>query len=469
MDKKGIWILIIGLTCLSFSVRLTNFYNHKKTHRVTIDENAFYSIALQLKENPLIYNTNKYISRSKNRDKLLPYLFDPLFKHPPLFSYLLTTSLVLFKEATFSVVLIPLLFGCLLIPLTFLLGSLLGGDKVGLLSAFLIAIDPVSIICSQKVWLDTTLAFFALLAVYFYARAFLTARPKLFLWGGFAIGLAVLTKYPGILMCAAVIFYVSLFDREWHENSCFRLSLAIPWVMLVPWIIWNLNVYGLGFFKNIFTKHGIHLTIPVFSVIFLSCAALGVCVFFPEKGKGCIRHIRSKFQLTPQTLKRIRIGLLLVLVYLLFQPVMSSLSFSHFPETSWNRYTFSREGGVFFYLKRLPGFSLFYILSYLAFFLSSLIKKTPRILFVELTGLLSFLFFSLYGNYQSRYVLMVLPLLMILAAFAMFRVFERIQDIKDTQARAVSFVLFVLFLCVSLAKVMTVNFHVSFPNDMCYF
>ena len=123
--------------------------------------------------------------------------------------------------------------------LTYLLGAAVYNERIGILAAILIWIDPVTIICSQKVWLGTTLAFFSVLAVYLFICGLKYHNENFFLLSGIAVGLALNTKYTGILVIFAIVFYVLFYHRALFKSKKFLLSLALPFVLLLPWVFWN--------------------------------------------------------------------------------------------------------------------------------------------------------------------------------------------------------------------------------------
>ena len=71
---------------------------------------------------------------------------------------------------------IALLFGVLIIPVTYCLGALAMNRKVGLLASLFISMDPMTIISSQKVWMDTAIAFFVVLSLYYFAKGLKTNK-----------------------------------------------------------------------------------------------------------------------------------------------------------------------------------------------------------------------------------------------------------------------------------------------------
>lgn len=64
------------------------------------------------------------------------------------------------------------------------------------MAAILYAMDPVSA-CSQKIWPDTSLAFFMVLSVYLFLLAKKNNNAIVYILSGIAGGIAVNIKYPG--------------------------------------------------------------------------------------------------------------------------------------------------------------------------------------------------------------------------------------------------------------------------------
>ena len=84
-----------------------------------------------------------------------------------------------------------------MVLIVFLLGRNLYDDRVGILAALYLCIDPVHWVCSEKIWMETTMSFFMLSAILLFV---LGQKQKFYLsLSGLSIGLAMLVKYPGIL------------------------------------------------------------------------------------------------------------------------------------------------------------------------------------------------------------------------------------------------------------------------------
>ena len=171
---------------------------------------------------------------------------------------------------------VSLFFGVLLIPATYLLGALLFNSGIGICAAVFMWIDPVGIMTSQKIWMDTTITFFMITGVLLFAASLKSGKNSLFIWSGVACGLAVLTKYTGIFATINIGLFALVHQRDLFRNKFFITSLALPFIMLIPWFFWNYTVYGISFF---FTQGSIHVVESNrLSRLYISAFFIGVVV-----------------------------------------------------------------------------------------------------------------------------------------------------------------------------------------------
>lgn len=122
--------------------------------------------------------------------------------------------------AQFYASIVPFVFSILFILTTYLLAKMLFSDKVAIISAFLISISPIEILCSQKIWADTMLSFFVALTVLFFFLAKEKNSLLLSFIAGLSCGIAVLTKQTGgFIIIAILIFHL------WQQRSnIFKLN-----------------------------------------------------------------------------------------------------------------------------------------------------------------------------------------------------------------------------------------------------
>jgi len=104
---------MLGLLIVSaFFLRLNNF-NNSDMH--AIDEFVYFRMALQVNNDISDYNSIPYGKvLTKSGRKLPAYFFDPLFKHPPLFTYLLAASMKSSNNKFQAAAYFPILFGAVI-------------------------------------------------------------------------------------------------------------------------------------------------------------------------------------------------------------------------------------------------------------------------------------------------------------------------------------------------------------------
>ncbi|OQX82000.1 MAG: hypothetical protein B6D56_01010 [Candidatus Omnitrophica bacterium 4484_70.1] len=139
----------------------------------------------------------------------------------------------LFLEAQFYATIVPLFFSLGLILITFFLGKLLFSSRVGLYAAFIMAINPVDIMSSQRIWADDMLSFFAILSVTVFVIAMKKNYRWLFFLAGVLCGIAVLTKQTGGYLLIAIGIFSILVQagrREltWQQMiGCFLITIGV--------------------------------------------------------------------------------------------------------------------------------------------------------------------------------------------------------------------------------------------------
>ncbi|MFH1037118.1 MAG: glycosyltransferase family 39 protein [PVC group bacterium] len=159
-------MLLILVLILSFALRWNGI---NRPHRSTFDESLYQELGYQLYQDPGNYSPRPIYHNLVKMGRPPPeYLQQPLFKHPPLFSYFIALSLRLFGPTVKSASLVSVLFGCLTIWLIFLIGKQLYDRTIGIMAAVLLSLDPVHWLCSEKLWPGTTQTFFILLTLYFF-------------------------------------------------------------------------------------------------------------------------------------------------------------------------------------------------------------------------------------------------------------------------------------------------------------
>jgi 4-amino-4-deoxy-L-arabinose transferase-like glycosyltransferase len=482
-QNRYIYAALAVIFILSIFLR---YYGFQKPHGLTFDEGLYANLlAPQLKENLANYSTQAAYHRmiAQEPGRYIPeYLDRPLFKHPPLYCYLIMLNYKMFGESDLAAVSVSIILGSLMVLAVFLLGAVLYDHRVGLISAFLLSIEPVHWVCSERIWMETTMSFFILLAILFFA---LGQKQKIFLLAsGISAGLALLTKYPGALALWIIVTFALLADRALWKEKWFWALGGISLLMFAPWVAWNLKVYGS--FQEIFisghnlTKHwhdAVQLfaryKMPIMAVLIFS----GGYLLMSRK----IEELLSRGLSKPSgPKKKILIGVSLAMLIIISCAVPAIQSgvkevfvWKKNIQVGWSN-PFS-SGPWYFYLTRLVEFSPFYLFSYAAFLLFLGKNKGDKLLIWSSVWILAA--FILLGNYQSRYILPAVPFLVILAArfqVLVYDVFFAVRPIsgQETNAKSRNAILKILFFGITayfVLKTLRSGWLLAIGPDFGYF
>ena len=195
--------------------------------------------------------------------------------HPPLYYLILHFWLPLARSE--FVVRAPSAFlGVLGVASIFPMAALVGGKRLGLISAFALAISPLHIWYSQETRMYSLIVFLTLLANYFFGRLLRRDQPINRLGYSIFILLAMHTHYLTLFVILAQGTYLILLRprnrvllRKWLLCMLFVGALCAPWLVAIfltggfyeaniSWIrpavpqdlFWTIYNFGLGFSAN---------------------------------------------------------------------------------------------------------------------------------------------------------------------------------------------------------------------------
>lgn len=121
--------------------------------------------------------------------------------------------------------------GCLC--LTYLIGKNVFNEKIGLLSAFLLAFSPSFLFYSSTILTGIPSTFFALLSVYFLIK-------KNYFFSGLFVGLSFMTRFLQLFVLLVIVLYV-MYGKRKIENLL-RLGYGFS-LIVVPYLIFNTWFY----------------------------------------------------------------------------------------------------------------------------------------------------------------------------------------------------------------------------------
>lgn len=136
----------------------------------------------------------------------------------PIYYYMMTPFLWLFRLDPVGPAVMVALVGVLTVWLTYKVGAEFFDKKSGLIAAALYAISPLVITYSHSSWNPNVVPFFALLTIYVLYKAVTTVRSwKYYLLVGFLLGICIQLHYISLFLAAIVA--VSLFVMHRFLNN----------------------------------------------------------------------------------------------------------------------------------------------------------------------------------------------------------------------------------------------------------
>jgi 4-amino-4-deoxy-L-arabinose transferase-like glycosyltransferase len=179
--------------------------------------------------------------------------FDVGLRRPPVYPLFLRAVFDVFGEHYAAVVGVQLVFSVATVALVYWLAGLLLTRRLALLAAFLLAIDPASIVFGNQMLTETLFAFLLTLALALTVVAMRRADTMIAAAAGLVIGLAVLTRpvaayLPLVLAPAIVLVVGARRRRSLVLTGALVLGFAVP---TGGWIVRNLHATGVGTISTI--------------------------------------------------------------------------------------------------------------------------------------------------------------------------------------------------------------------------
>jgi 4-amino-4-deoxy-L-arabinose transferase-like glycosyltransferase len=452
--RKYVVPVLAALFCITLVLRLGSY---KVAHYLTNDEYVYPALANGIGKVPAEYDTMHLYQAVVRGGQTLPAYFNkPLFKHPYAFPYFIMRSFLAFGQSGYAAFFVALFFGILLIPLAYLMGATLFDEATGLYAAVLMAIEPVAWICSQKIWPATTLAFFGTLSLYCFARAIKDYKPYWMAVSGIAAGLALLTKYSGLLFVLAIAAYALASERWLFRKKGFIVGLCIPLLLFLPWVYWNYRVYGPDFIIEMTSAHNLAYR--------LSWRHLAIAAVFAI-GAVAVRMLSQKRVLRDAAI----LGTLLALLFILRANILHAFDFTSYPRAGWKIGMFANEPW-YFYPAQLIELSPFYLFSLLGIGLPVFDRERVKSYsFLYVIALIFIGLCTVWGEYQSRYVVPVAVLLVVAGARVQVILAERIRGIRANPVKIGCWVLSAAFVIACIARTMLIISILAVFGTVCYF
>lgn len=204
-------VLLLSLVAFAFVTRI---------YRLHIPENYVFDEVYHAVTAKLIANNDprayEWWNPAPEPDTAVDWL------HPPLAKLTQAASIELFGETSFGWRLSSAIFGVLVILVTVKLAEALFQNKsLALLAGLIASLDGLLLVQSRIAMNDIHVTFFIILTLLWYWKL-RTIKEEKYLWlAGIAAGLAVASKWSGVLLIGGIGLYEILLalSRLWHKRQ----------------------------------------------------------------------------------------------------------------------------------------------------------------------------------------------------------------------------------------------------------
>ena len=184
------------------------------------------------------------------------------FFYGPIYYYLITPFLWLFRMDPVGPAVMVALIGIATVFLVYLVGKKFFGEKAGLIAALLYAISPLVISYSRSSWNPNPLPFVSLLSMYIlYLGVMQRSWKKIFIVG-ILLGIAMQLQYVSMFLAVIIVLFLFLVNiiKKYKVISLVRSYLVLGTGFLI----------GFSPFLAFEVRHGFPNIKTIFSFIFAS-------------------------------------------------------------------------------------------------------------------------------------------------------------------------------------------------------
>ncbi|RJQ24515.1 phospholipid carrier-dependent glycosyltransferase [Candidatus Parcubacteria bacterium] len=224
---KSVIILLFLLCVLYFSLRLPNL----TLQPIFADEAIYIRWAQVMKAEP----TLRFLPLSDGKTPLFMWAMMPLFK--------------IFQDPLLAGRILSVFSGFLTLLGVFFLGWKFFGTKVGLWSAFLIAITPFMVFFDRMALVDSLLAAFSIWSLNLVLLLTQYRRLDIAIFLGYALGGGLLTKTPAMFNLLILPVTLVAFNWKINKRSLILVRTIGLWIVAIvtALVIYNLLRLGPGF------------------------------------------------------------------------------------------------------------------------------------------------------------------------------------------------------------------------------
>ena len=171
------------------------------------------------------------------------------FDHPPMTAWSIWLGSTLFGSNTFGVKFMAIIYGLLtniLLFITVRRAQELSENRDETLpwkAVILYNLTVFSHMYSVLIVPDNPLLFFWLLSVFFIIEVFISGQKRYWLYGGIALGAALLSKYTAVALLPAffIILLITPKERRWFKSLFPYFAVLLAALVFYPVILWNMQ------------------------------------------------------------------------------------------------------------------------------------------------------------------------------------------------------------------------------------
>jgi 4-amino-4-deoxy-L-arabinose transferase-like glycosyltransferase len=156
----------------------------------------------------------------------------------------------IFFSTQFWAVVVPFATSLLIVLITFLWARRRFGDRAALYAAFILAVNPVGILTSNRLWTEDLMTVFLTLSMILYFEAFVRGKLVLCFGAGALMGLAVLTNQKSLLAASGLWVFSMIGLRAEGKKSIWRIVSDGRWWVFAAGLAlvsgwWFIKIYGI--------------------------------------------------------------------------------------------------------------------------------------------------------------------------------------------------------------------------------
>ena len=167
-------------------------------------------------------------------------IINPVYIFPSrlIFNYINTLSFLVFGVNDYAASLFPLICSLLGIYIIYRIGELLFDSRVGLLSAFFLAIIPLDIVYATRITPDVPLALFMTLGIYMFLKGLQRDKGQWLFASGVVVGLGYMVKSTALI--GLLIMFLWLVKERNSLNKALYVFSGLVLVLLFEGIYYQL-------------------------------------------------------------------------------------------------------------------------------------------------------------------------------------------------------------------------------------